>query len=88
MDDDFLDFGAIEVYYVTWERPDTSYYLKDMTSDLCHVEWTKNQRVALYFFTEKEAHKHAKYFSKTRSGICIETGERDLLEDLDPDDMP
>ena len=88
MDDDFLEFGAIDVFYIVWERADAAYFLKDMTSDLGHVEWTKNQQTALYFFTEKEAAKHARYFSRTRSGINIEAGERDLLEDLDMDDMP
>lgn len=88
MDDDLLEFGTIEVFYIVWERPDAAYYLKDMTADLGHVEWTKNKNAALYFFTEKEASKHVKYFSKSRSGIYFEAGERDLLDDLDMDDLP
>jgi hypothetical protein len=88
MDDDLLEFGTIEVFYIVWERPDAAYYLKDMTNDLGHVEWTKNKTTALYFFTEKEAGKHVKYFSKTRHGIYFEVGDRDLLDDLDMDDLP
>lgn len=88
MTDDLLEFGTIEVYYVLWERPDASYYLKDMTGDLGHVEWTKNKNTALYFFTEKEANKHVKHFGQTRSGVYLDVDERDLLEDLDMDDLP
>lgn len=88
MEDDLLSFGTIEVYYVVWERPDAAYYLKDMTSDLGHVEWTKNKHTALYFFTEKEAKKHVKYFGKSRSGVGFESDDRDIINDLDFDDLP
>lgn len=88
MSDDLLEFGGIDVFYIVWERPDASYYLKDMTVDLDQVEWTKNKEVAFYFYTEKEAEKHARFFSKTRNGVTVECGERDLLDDLDLDDLP
>lgn len=85
MSDDLLEFGTIEVFYVIWERPDATYYLKDMTGDFDHVEWTKNKRAALYFFTEKETKKHVQLFSRTRKGVGFESGDRDILEDIDLD---
>ena len=88
MSDDLLEFGGIDVFYVLWERPDASYYLKDTTADLDHVEWTKNKRVACYFYTDQEAEKHARFFNKTRKGVVVECDERDILDDLDLDDLP
>ena len=88
MEDDLLEFGTIDVYYIIWERPNATYYLKDMSTDLDHVEWTRNKRVAFYFYTDKEASKHAKFLGKTRQGVGFEVSERDILEDLDMDDLP
>ena len=87
-DQELLEFGVIDVFYVVWERPDTTYYLKDMSSAFDHLEWTKNKRTAFYFYTDKEAKKIAHHLSKTRQGIGFESGEIDILDDLDLDDLP
>ena len=85
---DLLDFDHVEVFYVTRHMNGRVYFLKDMTSDTNQIEWTVDQRSALYFYTEDEARKHSKLIQKTRPGVSVIQGEVDILEDLDLDDVP
>ena len=78
---DLLDFGSIDVFYVVWQVHGKTYYLSDMTSDLQHINWTKNRRTAFYLYTEKEARKHANLIKKTRKGVGVATGEIDVIDD-------
>ena len=84
MDDtgDLLEFGSIDVYYVVWYANDALYFLRDMTPDFDHIIWTKNQRTAFYFYTEKEANKHARLIDKTRKGVAVTVGEIDILDEI------
>ena len=84
-DQDLLEFGTIDVYYVVWDRPEGTYYLKDMTPDFDHLEWTRNKRVGFYFYTDKEIKKLVRVISKSRQGVSFESGEIDILDELDLD---
>ena len=87
VDQELLEFGSIDVYYILWERPDAAYYLKDMSPGMEHIEWTKNKRVAFYFYTEKETAKLARILSRSRMGVGFETGEINILDDIELEDM-
>lgn len=79
---DLLEFGSIDVYYIVWYENDTMYYLRDMTPSFNYIIWTKNQRTAFFFYTEKEATKHARQIKKTRKGVSIAIGEVDILDEI------
>lgn len=87
-DQELLEFGTIDVFYIMWERPDTSYFLKDMSPNLNHIEWTKNKQVAFYLYTAEEGKKIVRYLSKMRKGISLESGEINILDDIDQDLFP
>ena len=87
-DQELLEFGSIDVFYVTWERPDTAYYLKDMSPTFDQVEWTKNKRLGFYFYTEKEVRKLTRILGRNRQGVGFETGEIDILDEVDWADFP
>lgn len=80
--DDLLDFGTLEVYYIVWYRPEGTYYLADMSSDLTQVEWTKNPRNGFYFYTDTEAKKHKRQLGKSRHGVDIEAREIDVVDEI------
>lgn len=82
MADDLLEFGTIDVYYIVWLKNNTKYYLLDMSEDILMIKWTREKAAAFYFFTEKEASKHASVIKTKRPGVCVVAGEIDALGDL------
>ena len=85
---DLLEFGSIDVFYIVWTANNCAYYLSDMTPDLQQINWTKDRSDAFYFYTEKEASKHARLISKQRPGVGVFAGEIDILDEIDLELIP
>lgn len=85
---DLLEFGSIDIFYIVWVANNHPYYLSDMTDDFQQINWTRDRSNAFYFYTEKEASKHAELISRQRPGVGVITGEIDILDEIDLDLMP
>ena len=85
---DLLEFGSIDVFYIVRVANNNPYYLADMTPDFQQINWTRDRSAAFYFYTEKEAKKHALLISKQRPGVAVSAGEIEILDEIDLDILP